>query len=146
MGTEGYLSCEWIESGISFNRRSLHACLIVHHGTGLPFFADYNGGELPLHDIMRIRREIQEKNRSGEPHPECRGCAHLKQKPWPTATHQIHFVGIAHYSHCNIQCNYCFLQTQDPASFESGFRPYRLLNTLQQLLDEGTLAPDAIID
>ncbi len=146
MVQDNYLSCEWIEGGIAFNRRSLHACLIVHHRTGLPFFADYNGGPLPLDHILRIRNDIREKNRSGEPHAECRGCAHLKKKQWPAPTHSINLVGIAHYSHCNIKCNYCYLQTQDPASFESGFRPYRLLNTVRQLLDEGTLAPDSIID
>src|SRR3954467_8042353 len=30
-----YLSCDWIEGGLAFNRRSLHSCLIVHHDTGL---------------------------------------------------------------------------------------------------------------
>src|SRR5215475_5607444 len=144
--TDEYLSCEWIEGGLAFNRRSLHACLIVHHRTGLPFFADYNGGPLPLDLIFRIRAEIREKNRSGEPHHECRGCAHLKKKQWVPPTHRINLVGIGHYSFCNIKCNYCFLQTQDPASFESGFRPYPLLETIRQLLDDNTLAPDSIID
>jgi uncharacterized Fe-S cluster-containing radical SAM superfamily protein len=141
-----YLSCEWVEGGIAFNRRSLHTCLIVHHRTGMPFFADYNGGAIPLEVMLRIREEIRQANRSGEIHPECRGCAHLKRKRWPASRHPINIVGIAHYSHCNIECNYCFLQTQDRSSFESGFRPYPLRETIGRLLEEGLLAPDAIID
>jgi organic radical activating enzyme len=141
-----YLSCEWAEGGLAFNRRSIHACLIVHHGTGYPFLADHNGGPLPIDDILRIRGEIRKANQSGKIHPECRGCAHLKRKRWLPSAYPINIVGIAHYSHCNIACNYCFLQTQDPSSFESGYRPYPILETIRQLYAEGLLAPDSIID
>jgi Radical SAM superfamily len=145
-GADEYLSCEWIEGGIAFNRRSLHACLIVHHRTGMPVFADYNGGVIPFEEILRAREGIRQANKSGEVHPECRGCAHLKRKSWSASSHPINIVGIAQYSHCNIECNYCFLQTQDRSSFESGFRPYRLRETIGRLIDEDLLAPDAIID
>ena len=141
-----YLSCEWIEGGIAFNRRSLHTCLIVHHQAGMPFLTDYDGGPLPLEAVLALRREIREGNRRGETHPACVGCAHLKKRVWPAPQYPIEIVGIAHYSHCNIKCSYCFLQTQDPASFAAGYRPYPLLSTLQALIDDGTLAPHAIVD
>src|ERR1700674_3686778 len=112
----------------------------------MPFFSHHNGGPLPLDEILRIRGEIRRANKSGAIHPECRGCAHLKKKRWLPTAHPINIVGIAHYSHCNIECNYCFLQTQDPKSFASGYRPYPLLETIRQLLADGTLAPDSIID
>lgn len=141
-----YLSCEWAEGGLAFNRRSIHACLIVHHGKGYPFLADHNGGPLPINDILRIRGEIRKANQSGKIHPECRGCAHLKRKRWLPSAYPINIVGIAHYSHCNIACNYCFLQTQDRSSFESGYRPYPIVETIRELYVDGLLAPDAIID
>ncbi len=141
-----YLSCEWAEGGLAFNRRSIHACLIVHHETGYPFLADHNGGPLPIDDVLRARGEIRKANQSGKIHPECRGCAHLKRKRWLPSPYPINIVGIAHYSHCNIACNYCFLQTQDPSSFESGYRPYSILETFRELYVGGILAPDAIID
>ena len=50
-----YESCEWIEGGLAFNRRSLHSCLIVHHHTGLPFVADYDGGEVPFEALLARR-------------------------------------------------------------------------------------------
>ena len=140
-----YYSCEWVEGGVAFNRRSLHTCLIVHHDTGLPLISDYQGGAFPLEKVLAVRQRIREANRDGG-HPACKGCAHLKKRAWPRPTHAIHIVGIAHYSHCNIKCSYCFLQTQGPASFAAGFRPYALLPVLRGLIADGHLAPGAIID
>lgn len=140
-----YLSCEWIEGGLAFNRRSLHSCLIVHHRTGLPFISDYNGGPLPLEKVLETRQRIRAAHRNGG-HPECAGCAHLKLKKWPASKYPVNIVGIAHYSACNIKCNYCFLQTQDPASFAAGYTPYQLIPVMRDLIASGSLAPDAIID
>jgi molybdenum cofactor biosynthesis enzyme MoaA len=140
-----YYSCEWIEGGIAFNVRSLHTCLIAHHHTGHPLITDFRGGEFPLEKVLAMRERIREANRNGG-YPACQGCAHLKKRAWPRPTHAIHIVGIAHYMHCNIKCTYCFLQTQDPAPFAAGFRPYPLLPVVRGLIDSGRLAPDAIID
>jgi hypothetical protein len=146
MSNEAYESCEWIEGGLAFNRRSLHTCLIVHHRTGLPFVADYNGGAVPLETLLALREQIRAANRSGTPHHECRGCPHLQKRVWPRTQYAIEIVGIAHYSYCNIKCSYCFLQTQDPASFAAGYKPYPLLPVVRQLIADGHLAPHAIID
>jgi pyruvate-formate lyase-activating enzyme len=141
-----YASCEWIEGGIAFNRRSLHTCLIVHHRTGLPFVADYDGGAIPLETLLALREQIRAANRDDNGHPECRGCPHLKTKPWPRPKYAVEIVGIAHYAYCNIKCSYCFLQTQDPASFAAGLKPYSLLPAISALIRDGHLAPRAIID
>ncbi|MEH6647553.1 aminotransferase class III-fold pyridoxal phosphate-dependent enzyme [Sulfitobacter sp.] len=143
---EAYESCEWLEGGLAFNRRSLHSCLIVHHDSGMPHFADYNGGPLPIEEVIKSRSEILEKQRNGETHDKCKGCAHLEKKKWKRSPYQFNIVGIAHYSHCNIKCNYCFLQTQDPSSFSSGFKPYKIAEQIRHLYDEALLHPDAIID
>jgi uncharacterized Fe-S cluster-containing radical SAM superfamily protein len=143
---EAYPSCEWIEGGIAFNRRSLHTCLIAHHHRGLPFIANYDGGPLPLEDVLALRSRIREANRRGDGYPECVGCAHLKRRQWGAAAYPIEIVGIAHYSFCNIACDYCFLQTQDPSSYADGYRPYPLLGTFERLIRAGLLAPNAIVD
>src|SRR5262245_13900987 len=145
MSTKPYPSCEWIEGGLAFNRSSLHTCLIVHHRTGLPFVADFRGGELPLDTLLQVRDKIRAANR-GDGHPECRGCPHLKIRHWPGPHHTIEIVGIAHYSYCNIKCSYCFLQTQDPASFAAGLKPYSLLPAVRELIEGGHLSPRSIID
>jgi hypothetical protein len=145
-GDEAYESCEWIEGGLAFNRRSLHACLIVHHQTGLPLIADYNGGDVPLEAVLALRERVRAANRYGGGHPECHGCPHLRKRVWPRPRYPIEIVGIAHYAYCNIQCSYCFLQTQDPASFAAGLKPYSLLPVIRGLIRDRHLAPDAIID
>src|SRR4051794_7222530 len=71
-----YPSCDWLEGGLAFNRRGLHACLIVHHGRGFPHLCDYNGGEIPVERVLAARDEIIRQNQ-GEGHPACKGCAHL---------------------------------------------------------------------
>src|SRR5262249_22654925 len=45
-----------------------------------------------------------------------------------------------------LRCNYCFFETQDPASFADGYQPYPLLPVLRRLIDDDSLAPHAIID
>jgi molybdenum cofactor biosynthesis enzyme MoaA len=142
---EAYLSCEWIEGGIAFNRRSLHACLVVHHHTGLPFIAPYTGGAFPLQMVLDERERIRAANRQGG-HPACVGCPNLRRQRWPRPKQPIQLIGIAHYSHCNIGCSYCYLQWQDRASFEAGFRPYPLASVLQDLVASGQIAPGAIVD
>jgi hypothetical protein len=142
---DAYPSCEWIEGGVAFNRRSLHTCLIVHHHTGLPFVADYDGGAIPLETLLALREQIRAANRAGG-HPECRGCPHLRTRRWPQLAYPIEIIGIAHYAYCNIKCSYCFLQTQDPASFAAGLKPYSLLPVISGLIRDGHLAPHAIID
>src|SRR5262249_43391166 len=103
-------------------------------------------GVFPLDKVLEVRRRIREAHRSGAGYPECAGCAHLQKRDWPQPRYPVEIVGIANYSYCNIECSYCFLQTQDPASFAAGYKPYRLLPVLKDLMASGTLAPHAIID
>lgn len=145
-GQQKYTSCEWIEGGLAFNRRSLHACLIVHHGRGMPEFTEYNGGPLPLKEILEGRERIRDQHKSGTINEACEGCAHLREDVWPEPEYDFDMLGIAHYSHCNIKCNYCFLQTQDPASFADGFRPYKILDTVRTMYESGQIAPKSIVD
>src|SRR3954452_7946743 len=95
---ENYYSCEWIEGGLAFNRRSLHACLIPHHHTGMPYIGDYAGGEVPLNAVLAFREAVRAANRS-EGHPACRGCPQLRKRAWPAPRYPVELVGIAHYSH-----------------------------------------------
>ncbi len=140
-----YASCEWLEGGIAFNRRGLHACLIVHHGRGFPKLCDFNGGEVPMGEALAARNRIVEENQ-GAGHEACRGCAHLTVKKWPEPKYAVQVVGIAQFARCNIYCNYCYLQTQDPASFEDGFDPYNAQPAIEGMIRDGHLAPDALLD
>jgi len=141
-----YRSCVWVEGGLAFNRRSLHACLIAQAGGGMPFYADHDGGPIPVETVLAAREAIRARRKRGEIDPECRGCPHLETRAWPERETPFDIIGIAQYAHCNIACNYCFLQTQDRASYAAGFRPYPLLEELEALFDSGQLAANAVID
>lgn len=140
-----YPSCDWLESGLAFNRRSVHACLIVHHGRGFPKLCDFNGGEVPWEEVSRARREIIRQNQQGG-HASCAGCPNLTTKFWPEPEHDLKLVGIAQFVRCNIFCSYCFLQTQDPDSFKDGLDPYKVEPAIDALIRDGRLAPDVMFD
>jgi len=143
--TKPYPSCAWLEEGIAFNRRSLNACLIAHHDRGYPYLCDYNGGEIDLDAVLAAKARIIADNQTGG-HEACRGCPHLVTKKWHQPRHPIRLMGIAQFSHCNIECNYCFLQTKDPSVFAAGFDPYAVLGPIKALARRGALSPRLIAD
>jgi sulfatase maturation enzyme AslB (radical SAM superfamily) len=96
-------------------------------------------------EALAARNRIIAENQAGG-HEACRGCAHLKTKRWPKPKYAVQVVGIAQFARCNIYCNYCYLQTQDPASFEDGFNPYDVKPAIDALIRDGHLAPNALID
>ena len=140
-----YPSCPWIEEGLAFNRRSLNSCLIVHHERGYPYLTDFSGGEVDVETVMTARARIIQANQQGG-HETCLGCSKLEIRQWPEPAYPFRFLGIAHFSHCNIACDYCFLQWQDPADLAPGYAPYEVLPAIQGLIREGCLAPDVVVD
>ena len=71
-----YKSCVWLEGGMAFNRRSLNACLIVHHNRGYPQLCEYNDGAADIEAILKAKERIISANQRGG-HPDCQGCPHL---------------------------------------------------------------------
>jgi uncharacterized Fe-S cluster-containing radical SAM superfamily protein len=140
-----YASCRWLEEGIAFNRRSLNACLIVHHHRGFPFLCDFNGGEVDLGKVLAARAGIIKENQHGG-HESCRGCPHLATKRWRKPRKPIGLMAIAQFSRCNIECNYCYLQTQDRSVFEAGFDPYEVLPAIKGLVRDGACARKLVVD
>jgi len=116
----------WPEHGLAFNRRSLNACLIAHHDRGYPYLCDFNGGEVDVRVVMAAKTRIIRENQNGG-HEACRGCPHLVVRRWRQPRYPVRLMGIAQFSHCNIECNYCYLQTKDPSEFSAGFDPVTTL-------------------
>ena len=144
--SQPYPSCDWLEGGLSFNRRSLNACLIVHHGRGCPELMKFNGGEIPVGQVLAARNEMIRQNQNGG-HAACKGCPHLVTKRWPKPKFAFETIGIANFTRCNLRCNYCYLQTaKDRSILDGGDKPYHVKPVLEQLIREGLLAPKAIID
>jgi pyruvate-formate lyase-activating enzyme len=143
--SQPYPSCRWIEEGLAFNRRGLHACLIVHHGRGFPKLCDFEGGEVPMDQVLAARARIIRENQAGG-HEACRGCPNLVRRRWPTSRFAVRLVGIAQFARCNIYCNYCFLQTQPPESYAEGLAPYAIAPAIDGLIRKRHLAADATFD
>ena len=140
-----YKSCIWLEGGLAFNRRSLNACLIVHHDRGYPHLLDYNGGDVDLAGVLAAKERIIAANQA-DGFPACRGCPHLVTRRWRRRRKPIRLIGIAQFSRCNIECSYCYLQTDDPAKFAAGYDPYAVLPALRGLIESGALDPRLIVD
>jgi uncharacterized Fe-S cluster-containing radical SAM superfamily protein len=140
-----YPSCPWLEGGLAFDWRSIHACLVIHHDRGFPFLGNFNGGPINVRAVLAARARIIRENQTTG-HEACRGCPYIVKKKWPKPRHPFHLLGIAQFAHCNIECTYCYLQWQNPAVFANGFKPYAVLPVIKQLIDNRLLASRATID
>lgn len=140
-----YPSCNWLEGGLAFRWRSLNACLVCHRNRGFPTLREFNGGQLDLADIMAARASIIRENQTTG-HEHCRGCPQLITKKWPTPKYPFTRLAFAHFSHCNIECDYCYLQWQDPAVFEAGYKPYQVVPIVKDIIRQGLLGPRALVD
>lgn len=98
-----------------------------------------------MNAVLAARARIIAENQQGG-HDACRGCSHLVTRDWQPPSHPVGVIGIAQFTHCNIECNYCYLQTQDPESFAAGANPYEILPALRNLIQEGHLAPNVVVD
>src|SRR5258708_4156140 len=77
-----YPSCPWLEVGLAFHWRSVHACLVLHHDRGFPFRGHFNGGSIDVPAILAARARIIRENQTTG-HEACRGCPDLVTKKWP---------------------------------------------------------------
>ena len=59
-----YLSCEFLEWGLSFSYSSLRVCAEIHHGTGEPELYEYAGGPLTLDRILAAKAKILRQNQN----------------------------------------------------------------------------------
>ena len=145
-----YLSCEYIQSGLCFDFDRILCCAIFHHGTGHALLVgDYAGDPLSLEHILAVRKEIVELNQRGG-YPNCRGCLFLKRRAWPEEKYPVQWLGLTNWLVCNLRCDYCRLQWEGiGARVRSGEIPaqrYDIRPIVRQLIDEGWLAPDAVVD
>lgn len=143
---EPYYSCEYIEGGIVFYPDRISACCVSHGLVGQPRILDFKGGELPIEDISAWRKKTIEAHKREEFHPDCKGCPLLAKGAWGAKKeeHSIHMITIAHFTHCNLRCGYCYTVN----SPELNIRPklvYDLLPIFKQMIESKALSPKAEI-
>ncbi len=148
----GYLNCRYLESGLCLSSRHITACGIVHRGKGSPaLFSDYDGGPLPLKQLLAARQAIVHQNQ-GAGHPACRGCPQLTRQHKVTCTSKLTWLGLTSWLGCNLACSYCWLQW-DPksprnsvASGHTRKNGYNIEGPVRQLMQAGLLAADVTVD
>jgi organic radical activating enzyme len=142
-----YLSCHHLERGLVFWPQAVTACC-ANPATGeTPIVAPFTG-ELGTAAILDGRREIIARHKTGDIVPECRGCPRLTQGTWQPEDgfgyYPIDDVTIAHFTTCNIRCNYCYTVNRPDLAAPLSKAP-RVLKTFEKLIADRTLAPYATI-
>lgn len=149
-----YYSCEWLEGGLTFAPDGLYSCCVLHHqDRGWPKICDFNGGPLPVEKIKEVRKKIIQLNQSQQ-FENCRLCTFLKKRSWGKRDYLIDIINLSHSTHCNLKCSYCYLQLTktgkhwwDTAEIlKSGEHPYELIPTFKEMVAEGLLSPEAVIN
>jgi organic radical activating enzyme len=146
-GTEPYLSCHHLERGLVFWPNRATACC-ANPATGeTPTLAPFTT-ELTAEEILQGRERIIARHKAGDIMPECQECPRLALGTWGPEEGFGHYpideVTIAHFTTCNIRCNYCYTVTQPERAAPISKAP-RLLGTFEKLIADGSLAPYATV-
>jgi len=142
-----YLSCHHLERGLVFYPSRATACCANPATGDTPTLAPFTA-ELTAEQILEGRAKIIARHKAGDIVPECRGCPRLVEGTWQSedgyGEYPIDDVTIAHFTTCNIRCNYCYTVTRPELSAPLSKAP-RILQTFEQLIAEGQLAPYATV-
>jgi organic radical activating enzyme len=108
-----------------------------------PFF-----GDITAEAIVEGRARITNRHKAGDIVPECQGCMHLEEKEWETpnllSPYLVDEVAEAHFTSCQIRCNYCYTVTQPELTAPLSKAP-KTLRTFERLIAGNHLAPNSII-
>jgi organic radical activating enzyme len=143
-----YLSCRHLERGLVFYPGVLNACC-ANPKTGLsPTITEFGAGDNSTIEALRVSRaRIKERHKAGDIIRECQECPRLQE--WKDSynpdKYSIDDVTIAHFTTCNIRCNYCYTVTKEHEWTAPVSKVPRLLPTFERLIEAGELAPYATI-
>lgn len=143
-----YISCEWIENRVVLEQDKLKFCCIGHSGSkGYVPICDYDGGELPVEEILAARRDLIARNNDPRAKSGCKGCHFLEKRDWDAERGDALFksVYVSNFSICNLSCRYCFVYLMEFTDI-SNVKGYDLLPIFQEMIEKGHLANDAYIE
>lgn len=145
-----YPSCRHLERGLVFYPGKLNACCANPETGESPTLAAFgDGGGRAIEAVRAGRARIRELHRAGEIVPECERCPRLQDLEWSDYYHteepSIDEVTIAHFTTCNIRCNYCYTVTREKEWTAPVSKVPRLLPTFARLIETGELAPHASV-
>ncbi len=150
-GKHARLSCEWIEHGLAFAPRSVHACCVLHHGDlGWPLLFEFQGGTFDIGRFLSARADLAAALNTDRA-LQCRSCPLLKNYPRDNGDFILRKVNLSHFTACNLHCTYCYLQKErcatawwnDDQQVRYGHSPVDLLPVFRQFISSGFLSPQA---
>ena len=137
-----FLSCEFIEGGVMFERDRLMVCCIsVPNGKGRVELCEYNGGPIPAKKIEDRRQELRVWNNHSISRSPCEGCHKLTRQAWKNS-HLISQITVSHYTICNLRCTYCYVSEYTPEERRVlSVGSYDLGPVIEDMFDRGLVAP-----
>ena len=107
-------SCPRIESGLRLGPEAVKACCFSIIQS--PEY--WNSSEIPTKitkdDIIEKRKELFEKLNDDVSDISCKNCAKVETKKYKDVNFEkLGFVDLAHYSFCNLRCDYCGFTQQN---------------------------------
>jgi pyruvate-formate lyase-activating enzyme len=146
---ERYRSCRHIERSLVFYPGRVNACCANPVTGATPTLSPFTGGDLSAEAVRAGRAKIKADHKAGGVFPECAQCPRLTEHNWETdpamGEYAIDEVTIAHFTTCNIRCNYCYTVRNERDATALLSKVPRLLRTFEQLIAEKQLAPYATV-
>lgn len=138
-----FLSCPWIEGGLSLIPGRLRVCPYFHVGGGTPGLLPFTDGLLPVDQILE-RREIIRQGLAVDGFAPCANCTLSAKRRWEPKQYAFDLFCIAHATACNLACNYCHTIAED-LHLQNPKHVPRLLPAFEALVADGHLSPEARI-
>ncbi len=102
-----YVSCNWLEHGINFDRNFIRiCCMLFHKAGGPPPLIDSDQAEFSYRKYNKIIRKLRNINKKGNIIPFCKGCTNLVSKKWDNKNY-ISYINFDSNMSCNSNCIYC---------------------------------------
>ena len=138
-----YPSCRWVEGGLSFIQGRLRVCPNCVEDGGTPGLMRFASGQIPVREILRLRKLIILANQNGGFSP-CNNCVFRTKKRWEPKQHLFDIICIAHSTACNLICEYCYSVPEKRYLQPLSGIP-RLKPTFEHLIENSYLSPKSII-
>ena len=147
-------TCDWIEGGLAFAPRSVHACCVLHHeNRGWPKLFDFKGERLKPELLIKARKNLLASIQNKE-NNHCLNCPLLRSST--NSDHEtaiVRKINLSHFTTCNLRCSYCYLQKDklstdwwnDEKQISLGHNPLDLMTVFHFLVKDGLLDPEAEI-
>ena len=133
MTEQKFYRCDYLDSGINFERYGIYVCCkTAHEGGGfLTLSSSYKN--LDWDKIFEKKRKWKEALYNGNPPDRCKGCSSIIETNKPSKEDAFVFVDINSFASCNSKCRYCNCWT------DKNFREPSLYPIFKELLDKKLL-------